>query len=234
MRRASPHAWALDGFQFNMSYHRPLWADALRLAVSLGVAVLKFLTGDETAISRWFSRNRERKGLEEVTDAAIALAAERAEARKAKDFARSDAIRDDLIAKDELAYAAPDYIASYTRTIDAMYAVAGRCRELLEEQGPSAISFYTTGQLFLEEYYTLGLIAHGGIGTNHGIATAIFARQFGLRCILGLTRPTAGSTTTPTTTSPVYARAAGLAVRTRPSASASGWRPARISPWSNR
>jgi anaerobic selenocysteine-containing dehydrogenase len=33
--------------------------------------------------------------------------------------------------------------------------------------GPSAISFYTSGQLFLEEYYTLGLIAHGGIGTNH-------------------------------------------------------------------
>lgn len=49
----------------------------------------------------------------------------------------------------------------------AMDAVAGRAKELLEEQGPSAISFYTTGQLFLEEYYTLGLIAHGGIGTNH-------------------------------------------------------------------
>ncbi|MGY1683213.1 molybdopterin-dependent oxidoreductase [Geodermatophilus sp. SYSU D01176] len=49
----------------------------------------------------------------------------------------------------------------------AMDAVAGRCRQLLQEQGPSAISFYTTGQLFLEEYYTLGLIAHGGIGTNH-------------------------------------------------------------------
>jgi anaerobic selenocysteine-containing dehydrogenase len=49
----------------------------------------------------------------------------------------------------------------------AMEAVAGRCKELLGEQGPSAISFYTTGQLFLEEYYTLGLVAHGGIGTNH-------------------------------------------------------------------
>ncbi|MGY1747760.1 molybdopterin oxidoreductase family protein [Modestobacter sp. SYSU DS0511] len=49
----------------------------------------------------------------------------------------------------------------------AMDAVAGRAQELLAEQGPSAISFYTTGQLFLEEYYTLGLIAHGGIGTNH-------------------------------------------------------------------
>jgi anaerobic selenocysteine-containing dehydrogenase len=49
----------------------------------------------------------------------------------------------------------------------AMNAVVGRTRELLDEQGPSAIGFYTTGQLFLEEYYTLGLIAHGGIGTNH-------------------------------------------------------------------
>ena len=49
----------------------------------------------------------------------------------------------------------------------AMEAVAGRTKELLAERGPSAVAFYTTGQLFLEEYYTLGLIAHGGIGTNH-------------------------------------------------------------------
>jgi anaerobic selenocysteine-containing dehydrogenase len=49
----------------------------------------------------------------------------------------------------------------------AMDAVAGRTRELMEERGPSSIAFYTTGQLFLEEYYTLALIARGGIGTNH-------------------------------------------------------------------
>jgi anaerobic selenocysteine-containing dehydrogenase len=49
----------------------------------------------------------------------------------------------------------------------AMDLVAGRTRQLLEESGPGAIGFYTTGQLFLEEYYTLGLIARGGIGTNH-------------------------------------------------------------------
>jgi anaerobic selenocysteine-containing dehydrogenase len=49
----------------------------------------------------------------------------------------------------------------------AMGRVVGRTRELLEEQGPSAVGFYTTGQLFAEEYYTLGLIAHGGLGTNH-------------------------------------------------------------------
>lgn len=49
----------------------------------------------------------------------------------------------------------------------AMGRVVQRTKELLGEQGPSAISFYTSGQLFLEEYYTLGLIAHGGIGTSH-------------------------------------------------------------------
>jgi D-cysteine desulfhydrase len=30
------------------------------------------------------------------------------------------------------------------------------------------------------------VVTFGGIGTNHGLATAVFARQFGLRCILGL------------------------------------------------
>ncbi|WP_432936350.1 molybdopterin oxidoreductase family protein [Kribbella sp. CA-253562] len=49
----------------------------------------------------------------------------------------------------------------------AMGIVAGRAKELLEQRGPSSIGFYTTGQLFLEEYYTLALLAHGGIGTNH-------------------------------------------------------------------
>src|SRR4051794_39857836 len=49
----------------------------------------------------------------------------------------------------------------------AMDTVVDRVRQLLGQQGPSAIGFYTTGQLFIEDYYTLGLIAHGGIGTNH-------------------------------------------------------------------
>jgi anaerobic selenocysteine-containing dehydrogenase len=49
----------------------------------------------------------------------------------------------------------------------AMDAVVSRTKELLEERGPSSVGFYTTGQLFLEEYYTLALIGHGGIGTNH-------------------------------------------------------------------
>jgi anaerobic selenocysteine-containing dehydrogenase len=49
----------------------------------------------------------------------------------------------------------------------AMDRIVARSRELLAEQGPSAIGFYTSGQLFLEEYYTLSVIAHGAIGTNH-------------------------------------------------------------------
>ncbi|MFC9964251.1 molybdopterin oxidoreductase family protein [Nocardia ignorata] len=49
----------------------------------------------------------------------------------------------------------------------AMAAMVDRARQLLAERGPSSIGFYTSGQLFLEEYYTLALIGHGGIGTNH-------------------------------------------------------------------
>jgi len=49
-----------------------VWA-LLRLA-GLLVAVLRFLNGDETAISRWFDRNRERKGYEALADGLMALA----------------------------------------------------------------------------------------------------------------------------------------------------------------
>jgi anaerobic selenocysteine-containing dehydrogenase len=50
---------------------------------------------------------------------------------------------------------------------EAMGRVVEHSRKLLAEQGPSALGFYTSGQLFAEEYYTLGAIAHGAIGTNH-------------------------------------------------------------------
>ncbi len=49
----------------------------------------------------------------------------------------------------------------------AMDRVVKRSRELLDTHGPSAIGFYTSGQLFAEEYYTQAVIARGGIGTNH-------------------------------------------------------------------
>ncbi len=50
----------------------------------------------------------------------------------------------------------------------AMERIAGRSRELLAEPGGwGRIGFYTTGQLFLEEYYTLAVIGKAGIGTPH-------------------------------------------------------------------
>ncbi len=42
--------------------------------LSLLVAVLHFLNGDETAISRYFDRNRERKGFEALSEGMLALA----------------------------------------------------------------------------------------------------------------------------------------------------------------
>ena len=49
----------------------------------------------------------------------------------------------------------------------AMNRVVAESKRLLAKRGPSAIGFYTSGQLFCEEYYTLAAIGHGGIGTNH-------------------------------------------------------------------
>ncbi|MFG2005565.1 molybdopterin-dependent oxidoreductase [Spirillospora sp. NPDC048911] len=49
----------------------------------------------------------------------------------------------------------------------AMDQVVRSSQDLLGEKGPGSIGFYTSGQLFAEEYCTLSLIAHGGIGTNH-------------------------------------------------------------------
>jgi ferredoxin-nitrate reductase len=50
----------------------------------------------------------------------------------------------------------------------AMGRIVERSRELLELPGGSGrIGFYTSGQLFLEEYYTLAVIGKAGIGTPH-------------------------------------------------------------------
>ncbi|MGW5720067.1 molybdopterin oxidoreductase family protein [Amycolatopsis sp. NPDC003865] len=50
---------------------------------------------------------------------------------------------------------------------EALDLIARRSKDLLDEQGPGALGFYTSGQLFAEEYYTLAAIARGGLGTNH-------------------------------------------------------------------
>ncbi|HEY3740477.1 MAG TPA: molybdopterin-dependent oxidoreductase, partial [Bryobacteraceae bacterium] len=50
---------------------------------------------------------------------------------------------------------------------EAMGRVVERCRQTIEQFTPGGVAFYNSGQLFLEEYYTLSLISQGGIGTNH-------------------------------------------------------------------
>ncbi|MBO9473244.1 heme biosynthesis protein HemY [Shimia sp. R10_1] len=65
--------------------------------LGLLVAVLKFLNGDETAISRYFDRNREQKGYKALADSVMALAS--GEGRTAMDKARR---AERLLAKPEL------------------------------------------------------------------------------------------------------------------------------------
>jgi ferredoxin-nitrate reductase len=50
----------------------------------------------------------------------------------------------------------------------AMGRIVARSRELLERPGGwGRFGFYTSGQLFLEEYYTLAVIGKAGLGTPH-------------------------------------------------------------------
>src|ERR671928_543890 len=49
----------------------------------------------------------------------------------------------------------------------AMRLVVERSQALLREEGPLAFGFYTTGQLFAEEYLAQALVARVGLGTPH-------------------------------------------------------------------
>ena len=70
----------------------------------------------------------------------------------------------------------------------AMSRIVTRSKELLASKGPLSHGFYTSGQLFLEEYYTLGVIGKAGLGTPHmdgntrlctATAAASFKESFG-------------------------------------------------------
>ena len=50
---------------------------------------------------------------------------------------------------------------------EAMDLIVRRSRELIDRHTANSIAFYTSGQLFLEEYYTLAVIGKAGIGTPH-------------------------------------------------------------------
>ncbi|RDV43615.1 nitrate reductase [Leifsonia sp. ku-ls] len=50
---------------------------------------------------------------------------------------------------------------------EAMDAIVRRSRKLLDEVGPLSHGFYTSGQLFIEEYYALAVLGKAGVGTPH-------------------------------------------------------------------
>lgn len=50
---------------------------------------------------------------------------------------------------------------------EAMELIVRRSKEIRDEYTSGAIGIYTTGQLFLEEYYTLAMIGRAGLGTLH-------------------------------------------------------------------
>lgn len=50
---------------------------------------------------------------------------------------------------------------------EAMELIVRRSREIIDRYTGDAIGIYNTGQLFIEDYYTLSIIAHAGLGTNH-------------------------------------------------------------------
>jgi ferredoxin-nitrate reductase len=50
---------------------------------------------------------------------------------------------------------------------EAMSLIVQRSKEICDQYTANAIGFYTSGQLFLEEYYTLAVIGKAGLGTPH-------------------------------------------------------------------
>ena len=50
---------------------------------------------------------------------------------------------------------------------EAMALMAQRCADIIEQYTSGGVGIYNSGQLFLEDYYTLSVIAHAGLGTNN-------------------------------------------------------------------
>jgi ferredoxin-nitrate reductase len=50
---------------------------------------------------------------------------------------------------------------------EALDLVVERTRKVLNESGPLGLGFYNSGQLFLEDYYTLAVLVRAGLGTPH-------------------------------------------------------------------
>src|SRR5690349_9305524 len=50
---------------------------------------------------------------------------------------------------------------------EAMELIVQKSKDIIKKSTGLGIGFYTSGQLFLEEYYTLAIIGKAGIGTPH-------------------------------------------------------------------
>lgn len=50
---------------------------------------------------------------------------------------------------------------------EAMNLIVSKSREIIQQHTGNAIGIYNSGQLFLEEYYTLAVMARAGLGTPH-------------------------------------------------------------------
>src|SRR5262249_24575814 len=50
---------------------------------------------------------------------------------------------------------------------EAMSLIVRQSRKIRDKYTGDALAFYNSGQLFLEEYYTLSIIAQAGIGTSN-------------------------------------------------------------------
>jgi anaerobic selenocysteine-containing dehydrogenase len=50
---------------------------------------------------------------------------------------------------------------------EALDLVVERTRQVLNDIGPLGLGFYNSGQLFLEDYYTLAVLVRAGLGTPH-------------------------------------------------------------------
>jgi len=50
---------------------------------------------------------------------------------------------------------------------EAIELIVSKSNKIIQEHSSGAIGFYTSGQLFLEEYYALGIVGKAGLGTPH-------------------------------------------------------------------
>lgn len=50
---------------------------------------------------------------------------------------------------------------------EAMDLIVQKSKKIIQEHTSGGIGFYTSGQLFLEEYYALGIVGKAGLGTPH-------------------------------------------------------------------